>query len=92
MIAVEIHQISSTSSDISFDLKLIGEDNTMDVIRGPYLQNSTENSIVVRWRTDSLTKSIIHYGNNLQILIILFRISFMFSVLKCSFFPKGIAK
>src|SRR2546423_14642021 len=32
------------------------------VIRGPYLQQGTTNSVVVRWRTDVPTDSLIRYG------------------------------
>lgn len=32
------------------------------VIRGPYLQLGTPTSIVVRWRTDSATDSVVRYG------------------------------
>jgi len=32
------------------------------VIRGPYLQSGTPDSIVVRWRTDNLTDSRVQYG------------------------------
>ena len=49
MLAVEIHQTSVTSSDISFDLELIGDRRERH--RGPYLQLGTPSTIVVRWRT-----------------------------------------
>ncbi len=32
------------------------------VVRGPYLQLGTPTSIVVRWRTDSATDSVVRYG------------------------------
>jgi hypothetical protein len=32
------------------------------VVRGPYLQNPTASSIIVRWRTDSPTDSKVVYG------------------------------
>ncbi|RFS20752.1 metallophosphoesterase [Chitinophaga silvatica] len=32
------------------------------LIRGPYLQAATSNSIVIRWRTDSYTRSRVQYG------------------------------
>lgn len=58
VIAVEIHQADRASSDISFDLQLIGSDvTTTQVTRGPYLQTGTSASIVVRWRTDVATDS-----------------------------------
>jgi hypothetical protein len=32
------------------------------LIRGPYLQVATKNSIIIRWRTDALTRSVVGYG------------------------------
>jgi hypothetical protein len=32
------------------------------LIRGPYLQVATSNSIIIRWRTDALTRSVVNYG------------------------------
>jgi acid phosphatase type 7 len=32
------------------------------LIRGPYLQSATSNSMVVRWRTDALSRSRVRYG------------------------------
>ena len=34
------------------------------LIRGPYLQIATSNSIIIRWRTDALTRSVVTYGTN----------------------------
>jgi hypothetical protein len=34
------------------------------VIRGPYLQLNTPNSIIIRWRTDAATDSKVWYGNS----------------------------
>ena len=36
----------------------------MAVTRGPYLQRGTPDSVVVRWRTDSPTVSVVEYGRN----------------------------
>jgi hypothetical protein len=32
------------------------------LIRGPYLQVATSNSIIIRWRTDAMTRSVVNYG------------------------------
>jgi methionine-rich copper-binding protein CopC len=61
VIAVEIHQNAGTSSDISFDLELIGTDAT-SLTRGPYMNMALQNSIVIRWRTDVPTNSKVNYG------------------------------
>ena len=60
-IAVEVHQSSLTSSNILWDLKLVGLPVT-PVTRGPYLQKATPNSIVVRWRTGDAVDSKVTYG------------------------------
>ena len=65
IIAVEIHQSSSSSSDISFDLELKGNTvapPTAVLTRGPYLNSALQNSIVIRWRTDIATDSWVGYG------------------------------
>src|SRR5215213_9128995 len=62
VIALELHQSGGTSSDISFDLQLIGSDGSASVTRGPYLQIGTPNSTVVRWRTNVATDSRVSFG------------------------------
>ena len=61
-LAIELHQSGGASSDISFDLQLIGSDGSASVTRGPYLQRGTPNSTVVRWRTNVATDSRVSYG------------------------------
>ncbi|MES2622038.1 MAG: metallophosphoesterase [Bacteroidota bacterium] len=41
------------------------ETNGQTITRGPYLQSPGPNSMVVRWRTDSLTDSRVYYGTTL---------------------------
>jgi hypothetical protein len=62
VLAIELHQSGGTSSDISFDLQLIGSDGSASVTRGPYLQRGTPNSTVLRWRTNIATDSRVSYG------------------------------
>jgi hypothetical protein len=64
VLAVEIHQNHPASSDISFDLRLVGSTNapTTQLVRGPYLQMGTPTSLRVRWRTDLATDSRVRYG------------------------------
>ena len=62
VLAIELHQSGGTSTDISFDLELIGSDGSASVTRGPYLQIGTPNSTVVRWRTNIATDSRVSYG------------------------------
>jgi fibronectin type 3 domain-containing protein len=61
VLAVEIHQVDTTSTDISFDLELVGS-TTVSLVRGPYLQIGTPTSIRVRWRTVVPTNSRVRYG------------------------------
>lgn len=64
VLAVEIHQVGGTSSDISFNLELVGLTvfDLPEVTRGPYLQMGTPTSVVVRWRTDVCADSRVSYG------------------------------
>lgn len=64
LIAVEIHQDDNSSSDISFDATLSGDEAVQNIVinRGPYLQQATPNSVIIRWRTDVPTESKIKYG------------------------------
>lgn len=61
VIAVEVHQRDGTSSDLGFDLEMI-ELPKPSLIRGPYLQVATPQSMNIRWRTDIATSSRVHYG------------------------------
>ena len=62
VLAIELHQSGGTSTDISFDLQLIGSDGSASVTRGPYLQIGTPNSTVVRWRTNVAANSRVSVG------------------------------
>ena len=64
VLAVEVHQVNTTSSDLSFDLLLakILESESPEVVRGPYLQMGTPNSMIVRWRTDGFTDTKLSFG------------------------------
>ena len=61
VIAVEVHQSDPTSSDISFDLELVG-DSSVTLTRGPYLQLGTPTSIIVRWRTSAAVVGRVQFG------------------------------
>jgi hypothetical protein len=63
LVAVEMHQSSTNSSDLSFDLELLGSDFPA-VVRGPYLQRGTPTSMRIRWRTDAPSNSRVRYGTN----------------------------
>ncbi|MBL7698765.1 MAG: metallophosphoesterase [Chitinophagaceae bacterium] len=62
-IAVEMHQASVSSTDVSFDLQLVGNDAFSSTLtRGPYLQMGGQNSITIRWRTSTSQNSRVELG------------------------------
>lgn len=69
-IAVEMHQASlsgsppvSSSSDISFNLQLQGNDAfSAALTRGPYLQSGSQDGITIRWRTATAQNSKVELG------------------------------
>ena len=63
-IAVEMHQNTANSSDLSFDLELMGLDNAPTVHRGPYLQAASPSGITVCWYTDVPSSSRVRYGSS----------------------------
>jgi hypothetical protein len=62
VLAVEVHQSSRTSSDLSFDLQLTGISVPPRVTRGPYLQKGNTTNVVVRWRTSVPADSQVRFG------------------------------
>ena len=69
IIAVEMHQNAGTSSDLSFDLQLIGTvPGAALLTRGPYMNIALQNSIVIRWRTDVATNSKVSYGTTARVV------------------------
>jgi acid phosphatase type 7 len=64
-IAVEMHQNTANSSDLSFDLQLVGTPiatGTPTLTRNPYLQMGKENSINIRWRTNIACVGTVQLG------------------------------
>ncbi len=66
VLAVEIHQVTSSSNDISFDLSLTASD--ANIVRGPYLQNGTADGVTIMWRTNANVSSKVWYGTSLGAL------------------------
>ena len=62
-IAVEVHQAAKNSTDLAFDLEL-KELPLPTLIRGPYLQVATNESMIIRWRTDVPTNSRVKIGSS----------------------------
>ena len=78
-LAIEVHQRGENNNDLAMDLELSyaaggsggggGGSGTVNLVRGPYLQMGSPNSVVVRWRTGNATDSRVRYGtdpNNLS--------------------------
>jgi len=62
-IAVEIHQNAGSSSDISFDMELVGVvPGALVLTRGPYLQMGSGTAATLRWRSDVASDSKIEVG------------------------------
>ncbi len=63
IIAVEIHQAAATSSDLFFDMEMIGVNSIVGTLtRGPYLQMGNETGVTIRWKTDNPTNSRVTWG------------------------------
>ena len=62
VVAIEIHQVSVSSSDITMDFEMATIDVSLEVERGPYLQTLTQNGITVKWRTNIATTSQVNFG------------------------------
>ena len=66
VVAVEIHQVNASSTDISFNFKLTANpDVPAEVVRGPYLQKGTDSKITIKYRTNTSTETIVNYGTSL---------------------------
>lgn len=63
-LAVEVHQASVTSEDLTFDVELTGisKADPSTITRGPLLQMVSENAITITWKTSDNTSSRIQYG------------------------------
>lgn len=66
VIAAEVHQNNATSSDISFEMELLGVTSIppVSIVKGPYLQVGTPSSMIIRWETDIATDTKVAYGTN----------------------------
>lgn len=69
-IAVEVHQGSLESDDLTFDLELAGitKDTATEITRGPLLQMVSGEGITITWKTNEPTPSVILYGTSENLL------------------------
>lgn len=63
-IAAEVHNNTTTSSDLTFDLNLEAANAPTSVSRGPYLSLALRNRICIQWRTTSATNTEVRYGTS----------------------------
>jgi len=64
VLAAEVHNSSTSNGDLVFDARLVGITNTAlpGLLRGPYLMSGSTTSVVVRWRSQARTDSLVRYG------------------------------
>ncbi|CAN5535369.1 hypothetical protein BH11BAC2_BH11BAC2_02840 [soil metagenome] len=63
VVAAEVHNISTTSSDATFALELIGNSIALPTItRGPYIQSTSTGSTILRWKTNIASDSKVRWG------------------------------
>jgi hypothetical protein len=68
LLAVEIHLYDGDSPALGFNLDLLADYGPppppppLRLTRGPYLQTGTQTNIIVRWRTNLPTNSVVRYG------------------------------
>jgi hypothetical protein len=62
-IAIELHQQNGSSSDVTFNMEILGVPPVPEVLtRGPYLLKATQTSMEVKWLTDQAATSKVRYG------------------------------
>jgi len=64
LIAVEVHQSSAASANLSFDLELVAVTNEPIVTRGPLLQMLNSNAITIKWTSATASTSRLKYGTS----------------------------
>ncbi|GAB3166563.1 purple acid phosphatase family protein [Telluribacter humicola] len=64
LIAVEVHQVGETSSDLLFDLQLEGSTSVVSLFRYPYLQIAAHNRMEVWWNTTIPSTATVRYSTN----------------------------
>ncbi len=64
VLAVEVHRNGPANPDISFDLELTASTDPLALVRGPYMQLGTANSMTVCWRTNGWTDALVSYGTD----------------------------
>lgn len=66
VLAIKITQTDDGENDMFLSASLQGSRYEKGISRGPYLQNASDTSIVVRWRTLEPSQTIIKYGTDVN--------------------------
>jgi hypothetical protein len=69
VLAIEVHQNSPISSDVSFDASLRVATPDQLAVRAPYIQNVTPTSAVLRWRTTFPQTTRVQWGTAVGALV-----------------------
>ncbi len=65
LLAVSVHQQSTSSPDLGISLKVIGQKMIAPAFeRGPYLQSASHDRMTLRWRTTEGSSSVVRYGDS----------------------------
>jgi hypothetical protein len=65
LLAVSVHQQSTSSPDLGLSLKVIGQKIIVPAFeRGPYLQSASHDRMTLRWRTTDESSSVVRYGDS----------------------------
>ncbi|MEO6314226.1 MAG: metallophosphoesterase [Chitinophagaceae bacterium] len=68
IIAVEVHQNNASSTDVTFDMQLVGNFTLAgaepDITRGPFLQMLSTDAVSIRWSTTTANTSRVLWGNS----------------------------
>ncbi|MBD1261654.1 metallophosphoesterase [Maribacter polysiphoniae] len=71
LILIMLFTVNSFSQTATVDTQVVtSEKNSPSIVveRGPYLQTGTPTSVIVKWRTDIATESVVNYGRVLGAL------------------------
>jgi hypothetical protein len=63
-----MHSQTSIESSSAIKLYTTKASTSIKVKRGPYLQSGTSTSVIVKWRTNIATESVVNYGKTLSSL------------------------
>lgn len=64
LLAISVHQESTSSSDLGLSVRLVGQEVIAPTIaRGPYLQSASHDRMTIKWRTADNADTVLRYGD-----------------------------